>query len=139
MANPPPPKPNPIIASAGHQARLRLSCDNDSMRAMVIHRPGEPLRLEDRDVPSPAAGQILVKVHACGVCRTDLHVIDGELKQTRYPVVPGHEIVGEVAALGDGVGDFRLGERVGIPWLGWTCGKCRYCLSGRENLCDFAR
>jgi len=90
-------------------------------------------------VPSPAAGQILVKVHACGVCRTDLHVIDGELKQTRYPVVPGHEIVGEVAALGDGVGDFRLGERVGIPWLGWTCGKCRYCLSGRENLCDFAR
>jgi propanol-preferring alcohol dehydrogenase len=109
------------------------------MRAMVIHRPGERLVLEERPVPSPGAGEILVKVSACGVCRTDLHVVDGDLPQARYPVVPGHEIVGHVAALGDGVSGFAVGERVGVPWLGWTCGQCRYCLSGRENLCDNAR
>ena len=109
------------------------------MRAMVIDRPGARLRLEERAVPVPAQGEVLIRVRACGVCRTDLHVVDGELPQARYPVVPGHEIVGEVAALGEGVDGLGNGERVGVPWLGWTCGKCRYCLAGAENLCDFAR
>ena len=109
------------------------------MRCMVIDRPHALLRVEEREVPSAGPGQILIRVHACGVCRTDLHVLDGELPQARYPVVPGHEIVGEVAGLGEGVGGFAPGERVGVPWLGWTCGKCRYCLAGQENLCDFAR
>jgi propanol-preferring alcohol dehydrogenase len=109
------------------------------MRAMVAERPGEPLKLVEREVPSPQEGQVLIRVRACGVCRTDLHVVDGELPQARYPIVPGHEIVGEVAGLGVGVGGFATGERIGVPWLGWTCGKCRYCLAGEENLCDFAR
>jgi propanol-preferring alcohol dehydrogenase len=109
------------------------------MRAMVLDAPHRPLRLEERAAPSPGAGEILIRVHACGVCRTDLHVADGELPQARYPVVPGHEIVGEVAQLGEGVEGFDLGQRVGVPWLGWTCGRCRYCLTGQENLCDFAR
>ena len=109
------------------------------MRAMVIDAPREALRLEERAVPAPRAGEILIRVRACGVCRTDLHVVDGELPQTRYPVIPGHEIVGEVAELGEGVDGFAKGERVGVPWLGWTCGRCRYCLAGTENLCDFAR
>lgn len=109
------------------------------MRAMVADGPGLPLRLEERPVPVAGPGQILIHVHACGVCRTDLHVVDGELPQTRYPVVPGHEIIGEVAALGAGVGGFSAGERVGVPWLGWTCGECRYCRSGQENLCERAR
>jgi propanol-preferring alcohol dehydrogenase len=109
------------------------------MRSMVIDQPHTRLRLEERAVPTAAAGQILIRIRACGVCRTDLHVIDGELPQARYPVVPGHEVVGEVAAIGEGVAGFKEGERVGVPWLGWTCGKCRYCLAGRENLCDFAR
>ncbi len=109
------------------------------MRAMLLDRPGTPLRLVERDRPLPEAGQIVVEVKACGVCRTDLHVVDGELLQATYPIVPGHEIVGTVATLGEGVTDFRVGERVGIPWLGWTCGRCRFCLSGAENLCDSAR
>jgi propanol-preferring alcohol dehydrogenase len=109
------------------------------MRAMVIDRPGKRLRLEERDAPLPGSRQMLIRVKACGVCRTDLHVVDGELPQCRYPVVPGHEIVGEVAALGDGVTGFAVGERVGVPWLGYTCGECRYCLAGEENLCDRAR
>ena len=109
------------------------------MRVMVIDRPGGPLRLEERPVPEPGSGEVLIRVHACGVCRTDLHVLDGELSQTRYPIVPGHEIVGEIARVGDGVTGFTIGERVGVPWLGWTCGTCRYCRAGEENLCDFAR
>jgi propanol-preferring alcohol dehydrogenase len=109
------------------------------MRVMVIDRPGGPLRLEERPVPEPRSGEVLIRVHACGVCRTDLHVLDGELRQTRYPIVPGHEIVGEIAQVGDGVTGFTIGERVGVPWLGWTCGTCRYCRAGEENLCDFAR
>jgi propanol-preferring alcohol dehydrogenase len=109
------------------------------MRAMVVDQPGARLRLEERDVPSPGPGQLLVHVLACGLCRTDLHVVDGELQQARYPVVPGHEIVGDVAGIGVGVSDFTIGERVGVPWLGWVCGECRYCVSGAENLCDFAR
>jgi propanol-preferring alcohol dehydrogenase len=106
------------------------------MRAMVLDRPGEKLRLEERPRPEPSAGQVLIRVRACGVCRTDLHVLDGELPQARYPIVPGHEIVGEVARLGPGVAAFKLGERIGVPWLGSACGHCRFCLSGQENLCD---
>ncbi len=108
------------------------------MRAMLLDRPGRPLRLVDRPRPEPGTGQVLIRVLACGVCRTDLHVADGELPQARYPIVPGHEIVGRVAALGEGVDDLAVGERIGVPWLGWTCGHCRYCLSGMENLCDTA-
>jgi propanol-preferring alcohol dehydrogenase len=108
------------------------------MRAMVLDRPGEALRLEERAVPAPGPGQVLVKVAACGVCRTDLHLIDGELPQARYPIVPGHEIVGRIAGLGPGVAALTVGERVGVPWLGATCGRCRFCLGGEENLCDFA-
>ena len=108
------------------------------MRAMLLDGPGKPLRLVDRPRPDPGAGQVLIRVLACGVCRTDLHVADGELPQARYPIVPGHEIVGRVEALGDGVGDLSVGTRIGVPWLGWTCGHCHYCLSGMENLCDTA-
>lgn len=110
-----------------------------TMTAMVLERAGENLRASTRAVPEPGPGQILVRVHACGVCRTDLHVIDGELPDTTLPVVPGHEVVGEVAAVGQDVKRYRGGERVGVPWLGWTCGECRYCQSGRENLCQRAR
>ncbi|HEY0780832.1 MAG TPA: zinc-dependent alcohol dehydrogenase family protein [Thermoanaerobaculia bacterium] len=109
------------------------------MRAMVLERAGEPLRL--REVPDPVAGpgQVVIRVRACGVCRTDLHIVDGELTEPRLPLVPGHQIVGTVAALGAGVDLFRPGDRVGVPWLGWTDGTCGYCLSGRENLCAQAR
>jgi propanol-preferring alcohol dehydrogenase len=103
---------------------------------MVLDRPGTPLKLADLPVPEPAAGQILVRVGACGVCRTDLHVVDGELTEPALPIVPGHEVVGHVVGVGADVQRFRIGERVGIPWLGWTCGVCRYCRSERENLCD---
>ena len=109
------------------------------MRAMVLHRPGEGLICEDRPVPAPGAGQVLIRVHACGVCRTDLHVVDGDLPPVRDAIVPGHETVGVVAATGEGVERFAEGERVGVPWLGWTCGESAYCRSGRENLCDAAR
>ena len=109
------------------------------MRAMVLERPGEPLRLTELPRPTPGPGQLLLQVHACAVCRTDLHVVDGELPSPALPLVPGHEIVGTVAARGDGAERFALGDRVGVPWLGWTCGVCRYCRSGRENLCDRAR
>ena len=106
------------------------------MRAMVLQRPQTPLVLQTRDTPKPADGEVLVKVAACGVCRTDLHVVDGELTKPKLPIVPGHEIVGRVAEVGPGVTAFGPGDRVGIPWLGKTCGVCRYCRSGRENLCD---
>jgi alcohol dehydrogenase, propanol-preferring len=106
------------------------------MKAMVLEKPGTPLRQLELPTPIPAAGQVLVKVAACGVCRTDLHVVDGDLKEPKLPVIPGHEIVGHVAALGAGVTQLSIGERVGIPWLGHTCGRCRYCRSGEENLCD---
>jgi propanol-preferring alcohol dehydrogenase len=107
-----------------------------TMRAMVLDRPKTPLVLRERPVPQPAAGQVLIAVEACGVCRTDLHVVDGELPDPKLPVVPGHEIVGRVAALGPDVRNFALGTRVGVPWLGEACGVCPYCRSGRENLCD---
>jgi propanol-preferring alcohol dehydrogenase len=109
------------------------------MRAMRLHSPQIPLRDDDVPVPEPGSDQVLVKVHACGVCRTDLHVVDGELPDPKLPLVPGHEIVGMVAAAGKRVERFAVGDRVGIPWLGWTCSSCRYCRAGRENLCDNAR
>jgi propanol-preferring alcohol dehydrogenase len=109
-----------------------------TMRAMVLERVGEPLRLEERAVPEPGPGQVLVRVKACGVCRTDLHVVDGELPEPKLPLVPGHEVVGTVAACGERVERFAEGVRVGIPWLGWTCGTCRFCAAGRENLCERA-
>src|SRR5438067_6442126 len=100
------------------------------MRAMVLDAPGKPLRIADLAKPKPAAGQVLVQVRACGVCRTDLHVVDGELPRPKLPLVPGHQVVGT---------NVETGERIGIPWLAWTCGECRYCRTGRENLCDRAR
>jgi propanol-preferring alcohol dehydrogenase len=106
------------------------------MRAMVLDRPGTPLVIRERPLPVPGAGDILIEIAACGVCRTDLHVVDGELPHPKLPIVPGHEIVGRVAALGANVVGFRPGERVGVPWLGHTCGVCEYCRAGRENLCD---
>jgi propanol-preferring alcohol dehydrogenase len=106
------------------------------MRAMVLERPNAPLVMRERPVPAPRAGEVLVEVAACGVCRTDLHVVDDELPDIRCPIVPGHEIVGRIAALGEGVAGFALGARVGVPWLGATCGVCPYCRSARENLCD---
>lgn len=109
------------------------------MRAMVLEEVGKPLRLTERRTPEPGPGQVLVRVNACGVCRTDLHLVDGELPEARLPVIPGHQIVGRVAGLGPGVTAFREGDRVGVPWLGWTCGSCSHCEAGRENLCDKAR
>jgi alcohol dehydrogenase, propanol-preferring len=109
------------------------------MRAMVLERQREPLRAAELPDPVPAPGQILLSVHACGVCRTDVHIVDGELTEPKLPLVPGHQIVGTVVAAGKGAERFVGGERVGVPWLGWTDGECRYCLSGRENLCDRAR
>jgi len=106
------------------------------MRAMVLERPGTPLVMRELPMPAPAPGEVLVAIAACGVCRTDLHVVDGELPHPKLPIVPGHEIVGHVAAVGEGVSGFSIGERVGVPWLGATCGVCPYCRSERENLCD---
>jgi propanol-preferring alcohol dehydrogenase len=106
------------------------------MRAMVLDKPGTPLRLVERPTPAPGDGEILVAVSACAVCRTDLHVVDGELPHPKLPLVPGHEIVGHIEATGPGVIGFAAGERVGIPWLGGTCGHCSYCESAHENLCD---
>lgn len=105
---------------------------------MTLQRVGEPLRVEQRDVPEPGPNQVLLRVRACAVCRTDLHVIDGELPDLRVPIVPGHEIVGDVVRCGSGV-NFKAGLRLGVPWLGYTCGHCRYCLHEQENLCDSAR
>lgn len=109
------------------------------MRAMVLTSPGTPLQLQELEVPTANRGQILVKVHACGVCRTDLHVVDGDLTQANTPIIPGHEIVGSVVQVGSDVHGIAVGERVGIPWLGHTCGHCSYCLAGRENLCDMPK
>jgi alcohol dehydrogenase, propanol-preferring len=109
------------------------------MRAMLFETRGRPLRLANLPTPKPGAGQFLIRVHACAVCRTDLHVIDGELTRPKLPLIPGHEIVGTIEAKGDGAERFEIGDRVGIPWLGWSCGECAYCKSGRENLCDRAR
>jgi alcohol dehydrogenase, propanol-preferring len=107
-----------------------------AMRAMVLETPRTPLVMRERTLREPAAGEILVEIAACGVCRTDLHVVDGELPDPKLPIVPGHEIVGRVAAMGQGVAGFAIGQRIGVPWLGYTCGVCPYCRAGRENLCD---
>jgi len=109
------------------------------MRALVFEGAGRPLEVRETPAPRPERGQLLVRVRACGVCRTDLHVVDGELTEPRLPVVPGHQIVGEVVERGPGAERFPVGARVGVPWLGWTCGECSHCAAGRENLCDRAR
>jgi propanol-preferring alcohol dehydrogenase len=109
------------------------------MKAMVLDKPGEPLRMADLPQPMPGPEQVLIRVNACGVCRTDLHVVDGELTEPKLPLVPGHQIVGTVTATGEEVDTLQTGGRVGVPWLGWTCGTCSYCTDGRENLCDEAR
>ncbi len=109
------------------------------MRAMQLAAPRTALKLADLPTPRPRSGQVLIKVRACGVCRTDLHIVDGDLARGKLPIIPGHEIVGTVEEKGAGVERFATGERVGVPWLGYTCGTCGYCASGRENLCDGAR
>jgi propanol-preferring alcohol dehydrogenase len=109
------------------------------MRAMVFDGDSPILREEDVPDPTPGIGEVLIDIHACGVCRTDLHLVDRELDRPKRPVIPGHEIVGTVAEVGAGVTDFAVGDRVGVPWVGYTCRHCRYCLSARENLCDEAR
>jgi len=106
------------------------------MRAMVLSAPRAPLQMQERSDPSPGDGEIRVKVSACGVCRTDLHVVDAELPGIKYPIVPGHEIVGRVDLVGSSVTTHRIGDRVGVPWLAYTCGVCRFCREGMENLCD---
>ncbi|MER3493855.1 MAG: alcohol dehydrogenase [Mastigocladus sp. ERB_26_2] len=108
------------------------------MRAMLLEAPRQPLRLVNLPVPKPNPEQVLIRIHACAVCRTDLHIVDGELTHPKLPLIPGHQIVGIVAAVGERVEKFHVGDRVGVPWLGYTCDRCRYCVSGRENLCDYA-
>lgn len=109
------------------------------MSAMRLHASGSALSLDSVAQPAPAPDQVLLEVLACGVCRTDLHVVDGELPDITHPITPGHEIVGRVVVRGDAVTRLQIGDRVGVPWLGYTCGKCRYCRAGMENLCDYAR
>ncbi len=110
-----------------------------TMRAMVLDSPGLPLSAVEIEPHAPGRGQVRLRVRACGVCRTDLHVMDGDLAEPKLPLVLGHQIVGEVESLGEGVDQISPGDRVGVPWLGWTCGTCRYCTTGRENLCAEAR
>ena len=109
------------------------------MKAMVLTAPGQPLVLRELERPVPGRGQLLLRVSCCAVCRTDLHILDGELTEATLPLVPGHQVVGEIVALGDAVTDHIPGQRVGVPWLGWTCGACQFCATGRENLCGKAR
>ena len=109
------------------------------MRVMIFEKPGKDLSLREMDLPEPGAEQVLLRVHACAVCRTDLHVIDGELSDPKIPLIPGHEIVGTVATIGAAVTRFKVGDRLGVPWLGWTCGECSFCREGQENLCDRAK
>jgi propanol-preferring alcohol dehydrogenase len=106
------------------------------MRAMVLQSPGEFLTLREIPMPKPGPDQVLIKVHACGVCRTDLHVVDGELPNPKLPIIPGHEIVGSVVRKGENVESFAVGDRIGVPWVGYTCTQCLFCRTGRENLCD---
>jgi propanol-preferring alcohol dehydrogenase len=109
------------------------------MRAVILEEPGKPLVLQDLPKPQLSSGQLLVRVAACAVCRTDLHIIDGELPDPKLPLIPGHQIVARIEQIADGVIGFKIGDRVGIPWLAWTDGECSYCRSGRENLCQRAR
>ena len=108
------------------------------MKAMVFESAGSPLQPRDLPVPKPGPGQVLIKVHACGVCRTDLHILDGDLKGPKLPLIPGHEIVGIVAKIGEDVENISTGQRIGVPWMGSTCGSCIFCSKGRENLCEMA-
>jgi propanol-preferring alcohol dehydrogenase len=108
----------------------------DHMRALVLEAPGTELKLLEVPVPTPAADQVLLRVHACGVCRTDLHILDGELKHPKLPLILGHQIVGTIVRVGENVTRFQLGERIGVPWLGYTDGTCLYCQRGQENLCE---
>ncbi len=110
----------------------------ETMRAMRLHAPGQPLKWEEVTRPQPGPGEVQLRVLACGVCRTDLHVVDGELPDPCLPLIPGHEVVGEVTALGEGTTGVAVGQRVGVPWLGWTCGECNPCRRGQENLCERA-
>jgi propanol-preferring alcohol dehydrogenase len=122
-----------LPAASSTEARTRWT-------AMQFDGPGRPLAQVLRErLPKPEAGQLRLRVSACGVCRTDLHLVDGDLPPPDQPVIPGHEIVGRVTAIGEGVSGFKLGDRVGVPWLGWTCGRCDFCRAGRENLCPSAR
>jgi alcohol dehydrogenase, propanol-preferring len=109
------------------------------MKAMRLHKQGSPLVMEELDMPEPNADEVLIKVSACAVCRTDLHVCDGDLKRPKLPLIPGHEIVGNIVSSGKDVVGIQTGDRVGVPWLGYTCGECEYCQSGNENLCNHAR
>ncbi|WP_028457221.1 zinc-dependent alcohol dehydrogenase family protein [Chloroflexus sp. Y-396-1] len=109
------------------------------MRAMILTEPGRPLELRDLPIPTPGPNEVLIRVEACAVCRTDLHIVDGELPAPALPLIPGHQIVGAIAGLGEQVTRWTVGQRVGVPWLGWTCGSCRFCREGRENLCDQAQ
>jgi alcohol dehydrogenase, propanol-preferring len=109
------------------------------VRAMVLDTARSPLRLAELPRPIPADEQVLIRVHACGVCRTDLHIMDGDLPHPKLPLILGHEVVGTVVSCGAQAADFGIGDRVGVPWLSWTCGVCAYCRSGRENLCGRAR
>jgi len=117
-------------------ANVRTLC---RMHAMVLDAPQHPLRWKELPRPKPGSGQVLIQVLACAVCRTDLHVVDGELPHRKLPLIPGHEIVGRVVEVGAEAKRFQVGDRIGIPWLGWTCGACEFCRSGRENLCDAAK
>ena len=109
------------------------------MQAMLFNGAGTRLTPVEIEVPIPTEEQVLIRVSACAVCRTDLHIVDGDLKEPKLPLIPGHEIVGVVVDAGAGVARFSRGDRIGVPWLGWTCGVCQFCSSGRENLCDRAR
>ncbi|MBD3258812.1 alcohol dehydrogenase catalytic domain-containing protein, partial [candidate division GN15 bacterium] len=108
------------------------------MKAMILEKPKQPMKLVDLPKPEPDAGQLRVKVSVCGICRTDLHVVDGDLTEPNLPIIPGHQIVGRIDAIGDDVSGFKEGDRVGIPWLGYSCGECRFCRDHHENLCDRA-
>lgn len=118
---------------------MAVQNQNGLMQAMVLDAPGEKVQVRAIPRPQPGPSQLLIEIAACAVCRTDLHVVDGELPHPKLPIIPGHEIVGRVIASGANVRDFVVGERIGIPWLGWTCGHCRYCLGGQENLCPNAK
>src|SRR5215471_6298093 len=109
------------------------------MKSMVLRAPRQLLEAAEMPIPKAGPRQVLIRVNACAVCRTDLHVVDGELPEPKLPLIPGHEIVGRIEILGEGIDEFQVGDRVGVPWLGWTCGECDYCRSGRENLCPRAR
>ncbi|MCX6647175.1 MAG: alcohol dehydrogenase catalytic domain-containing protein, partial [bacterium] len=109
------------------------------MRAIVLENPGQALKLMDVAVPIPGSGQVLIKINACGLCRTDLHVVDGELTEPKLPLIPGHQIVGSVVEVGENVREAKVGDRVGVPWLGGSCGQCSFCKTGRENLCSQAK